>query len=289
VQRLAYILGDKGRLEQPEDLAGMERVAQHFYDREIDVLCINGGDGTGHVVLSAMAAVYGDRPLPKLAMLRGGTMNTVANSVGIKGRPSQLLARVVRMYHEGVPFALAERNLLCVDGRHYGFLFGNGLAANFLELYYKGSEPTPWKAAWVLFRVSLSALVQGRLIKRVIRPVRARVSVDDKRWPAESFITVSAGTVDELGLGFRTFYGAPSHPGHLHALGFACTAPQIVKVLPRVRRALPTNHPDIHDSLCRTLRIESDGPQTFHVDGDFHTGGQVVMVEVGPRVQLIVG
>lgn len=288
VQRLAYILGDHGRLDQPEDAAGMEAVARLFLEREIDVLCINGGDGTAHVVLSAFAAVYGERPLPMLALLRGGTMNTVSHGLGIRGTPSELLARVVEGYHQGEPFPIVERNLLCVDGRNYGFLFGNGLVSNFLEAYYEGSEPSPWKAARLVVQAVLSGLVKGRLMKRLLQPVEAEVTLDGRKWPARRYATIAAGTVNEIGLGFAPFYAAPRHPGWIHCLGFDCPAMAIVRELPRIRRGLPTRNPDIHDQLARTIRISASRPLAYQVDGDFHMGGQTLEITVGPRVRLVV-
>jgi diacylglycerol kinase (ATP) len=289
VQQLAYILGERGRLDEPASPEGMEKVAETFLDHEVDVLCINGGDGTGHVVLSAFARVYGDRPLPMVSLLRGGTMNTVASGLGVRGTPSDLLARVVRMYHEREPFALTERNLLCVDDRYYGFLFGNGIVSNFLEAYYAGTEPTPLKAALLLLRASLSALIQGSLARRLLRPVEARVSLDGVDWPAATYTAILAGTVDNIGLGFRPFYLAPSHPGWFHALGLACTPAGIVRIMPDVYRGLPTHNPDVHSRLAQTMRIEADRPMSYTVDGDFHGGGQVVQITVGPRIQLVTG
>ncbi len=288
VERLAYILGDRDRLAQPRDRAGMEDVARRFMERDIDVLCINGGDGTGHVVLSAFAAVYGQRPLPMLALLRGGTMNTVAHGLGIKGKPSELLDRVVSKYHEGKPFQLAERNLLCVDGRHYGFMFGNGFISNFLALYYEARDPSPASAMALLGRSLSSAMVGGSLVKRLLRPLEAQVSLDGETWPAVDYIALAAGTVDDLGFGFRPFWAAPDNPGKVHCLGFNCPPGAVVAELYRFYRGLPTKNPAIFDQLAHEMRIEANCPLDYMVDGDFHHGGQVLVLRAGPRVRFIV-
>ena len=65
----------------------------------IGLLAISGGDGTNHVTLSGFIDVYAGAALPQIALLRGGTMNTVANAIGVRrGRPEGLLARLVRAY-----------------------------------------------------------------------------------------------------------------------------------------------------------------------------------------------
>ncbi len=287
-RRLAYILGERGLLEQPTDLDALDRVALQLKDREIDVVAINGGDGTSHVVLSALVRAYGDAPLPQIALLRGGTMNTVARGLGISGSPQELLGRLTALYHRDEPMASVQRNLLRV-GDQAGFLFGNGVISNFLEAYYEGSEPTPARAAWLLTRAVASTLVQGKLVKRLSRPLRARVLLDGRELPDFPWIALAAGTVDDIGLGFRPFYKAPGHPGAMHAVGFGCTPGQLVPDLWNIYRARATRHPRIVDGLCRVMEIESldAQPLNFMIDGDFHRGGQRLEVRVGPRVQML--
>jgi len=286
-RRLAYVLGDEGRVDTPADLDSLREVAEQFLKQRIAVLAINGGDGTSHTVLSAFLGVYGDVPLPKVALLRGGTMNTVASGLGIRGRPEDLLGQLVMRYHAGEPLRSVSRDLLVVDGCRAGFLFGNGLVSNFLEAYYEGAEPSPTKAALLLARGILSVFVQGPLIQRLMRPVRCTVTVDGERWPEAEWTAVVAGTVDDIGLGFRPFHRAPEYPGHLQALGFACSAAQIVGLLPRIRLARPLRHPLVQDSLATHVVLEAEEPIAYMIDGDFHQGGQRVEIGLGPRVELV--
>jgi diacylglycerol kinase family enzyme len=254
------------------------------------MLAINGGDGTAHVVLTAFVQAYGSDPLPPVALLRGGTMNTVASGVGVHGTPAELLGALVARYHAGEPFAWVERNLLRVDGQQpqYGFLFGNGLISNFLDAYYEGAEPSPTKAAWILVRAIGSAMVGGQLIQRLMRPIELEVELEGATWPTGSYLTVGAGTVDDIGLGFRPFFEAPRHPGHLHAVGFACSAMGVVRELGRIRLARPTQAPDIYSAVTTRLRMKASAPIPYMIDGDFHSGLPVVEVTVGPRVRLLV-
>jgi hypothetical protein len=90
-------------------------------------------------------------------------MNTVAHGLGIRASAAEFLYYVVQRYHADLPMPTVRRTLLEVDGQQYGFLFGNGLIARFLEVYYEGGEPTPAKAVWLLLRASCSAAVGGKL------------------------------------------------------------------------------------------------------------------------------
>ncbi len=254
------------------------------------MLAINGGDGTAHVVLTAMVLAYGDAPLPAIALLRGGTMNTVASGIGVKGSPAALLGALVTRYHAGEQLGWVERNLLCVPGPvpQYGFLFGNGLIANFLEAYYEGSDPSPQKAAWILARAVASAMVGGALIRRLMRPIELEVDIDGAAWAPAAYLCVAAGTVDDIGLRFRPFYLAPTHPERVHAVGFACSPMALIGELGNIWLARPTSAPGIRSALAGRMVLRGNAPIPYMIDGDFHTGMQTLTVEVGPRVRLLV-
>jgi diacylglycerol kinase (ATP) len=288
-RQLGYILGEKGTFAQPTDLDALAATARMFRDHQIDVLCINGGDGTMHTALTAMVKAYDGKPLPRVALLRSGTMNTVAHGLGIRASAAEFLDYVVQRYHADAPMPTVRRNLLDVDGQQYGFLFGNGLIARFLEVYYEGGEPTPVKAVWLLIRASLSAAVGGKLIQRLTTPYVGSVEVGGQRWEPTRYLTVAAGTVDDIGVGFRPFWKAPRHPGSMHALGIATlNAMDVVRELPRIYRAKQVQHPDFLDEVCQELVLRSEEPISYMVDGDFHRGGQVLTVRIGPPVDFVV-
>lgn len=282
-RQLAYVLGEQGQLAAPHDFDALHRVAEHFKEREIDILAINGGDGTTHVALTAFLRVYGDEPLPRIALLRGGTMNTMASGMGIRGRPDQLLGELVQAFHSGDPMATIERNCLLVDDQA-GFLFGNGLLSNFLEVYYEGSEPSPLKAARLLAQAVFSTVVDGALSKRLRRRVRVQVTVDGTTWSPRDWLTVSVGTVDNMGLQFRPFPHVVGRPGHLEVIGVEASLGELARALPGIRLARPIHHPKIPNALARTVVLESEEPMTYMIDGDFHRGGQRLEIRVGPRI-----
>src|SRR6202142_4278133 len=173
--RLARTLGDYGVLREAGSIDELYRIAEDFRDVSIDVLAISGGDGTNHVTLTGFLDVYRGSTMPQVALLRGGTMNTVANSVGVRhGRPEGLLARLIRDYSQRAnePLLDVERPVMrispCDGGApKYGFLFGTGVMHGFLAEYYRCGEPTPLVAARTLAMTVGSALVGGNAIRRM--------------------------------------------------------------------------------------------------------------------------
>ena len=286
-KHLAYVLGEKGQLYSPRDLDALESVAQHFLEREVDVLAINGGDGTAHVVLSAFVHVYGKTPLPKIALLRGGTMNTVAAGLGIRGRPEALLGKLVDQYHAGEPLPVVERNLIMVED-HVGFLFGNGLVTRMLTVYYGGSEPSPWKAFRLLVRAVWSTIIGGAFIKRLVAPISMEVELDGRSLPHRQWLCLMAGTVEDIGMRFRPFTRVARHPGCLEVMGIACTVTRLLMLLPAMRRARLMEDPDVTMELGKRLVLRSADPIPYTIDGDSFPGNKELVIQVGPRVRLVV-
>lgn len=274
-----------------------------------DVLAINGGDGTVHVVLTALLNRLPLEQLPLVQVLPGGTMNTSSGSYGVRGRmlgvighsPETWLRALLAYERVGdVPVVLrsvirVESPGFQVDGRdvpaQFGFLFGNGLISNFLEAYYEGSEPTPAKALWILGRGILSSFIQGAAIRRLMKPASVRVIAPDgqgadQTWPPTAYLAVGAGTVDDIGFGFRAFFPCLDHPGRMHVLGVACSAFTFVTELPRIFLARAPRSPEILQHTLRSFRMTSEADMVYMIDGDFHRAGRELRVSATAPIRL---
>jgi len=291
VGQLGYVLGEKGDLQQPGDLDALDEVAARFHERGIDILCVNGGDGTIHKALTALKGVYGDAPLPQVALLPGGTMNIIANSVGARGKPADVLHHVVRAYHADQPLRTTPRSLLKITSEgldtQYGFLFGNGIIAGFLEAYYEGGQPTPAKAARVLAHGVMSTMVNGKYVKRLLKPFRGTLTLDGKDWPEKEWTAVAVGTVEQLGLGFSPFRHVIGNPGQMHVNGIGGSVIDLMWELPRTYRGAPLARPGNHDGACRELVLQSETSQSFMIDGDFHRGDREVTLAIADTIDFI--
>jgi diacylglycerol kinase (ATP) len=296
-RRLADALGDHGVVREARSRDELHRIAEDFKALSIDVLGISGGDGTNHVTITGFLDVYGARALPQLALLRGGTMNTVANSVGVRrGAPEGLLGRLIRAYAQQAvrPLANVERRVMRVGGEgvhHYGFTFGTGVVYGFLAEYYSGGDPSPLVAAKTLARGIGSTLIRGEMIKRMARPFRGSVRLEGgEEWPQRDYLAVAAGTIDHIGLNFRPFYRYGERDEAFHALGIHASPLQFVGELPRIWRAEAMRAGRTYEACERRMVVRSaDGTMNYMIDGDLHTAKGEVEVSVGPRVKIVVG
>jgi diacylglycerol kinase family enzyme len=292
-RRLAQTLGDHGVVREARSIDELHRIAEDFKKLEIDVLGISGGDGTNHVTITGFLDVYGGATLPSLAFLRGGTMNTVANSVGVgRGRPEGLLGRLIRAHAERAsrPLANVERYVMRI-GEHYGFLFGTGVVHGFLAEYYRYGNPSPLVAAKTLARGVGSTLVRGEMIRRMAKPFRGDVTLaDGTRWEERDFLAVAGGTIDQMGLGFRPFHRFDEKPEAFHLLGIYTSPLGFVRDMPRIWRAEPMREGKVVDATTGAATIRSaDGVMRYMIDGDLHETSGELKVSIGPRVKIVVG
>lgn len=290
-RRLRERLGGDGEVldaSTPEELA---RAVERFRSARIDLLGVSGGDGTIHQVLTAFARAYGTDPLPRLLLLRGGAMNTVARGNGVRAGPDDALRETLQRIRRGHPLRTVERDLLKVsaDGSEprYGFIFGTGVVVAFLEAYYGTGHPSPGTAALLLGRAMLSALVNGELARRLTRREPLRVSTDGDEWPDGSYLALVAGSTPDIGFGFRAFARCDEQPGFFHAVGVVGALPQLALAVPRLRRGKPWRRRLAQDEVARRLVVQGDRPR-FTVDGDLYAAERSVSIETGPGVEIVV-
>jgi hypothetical protein len=170
-----------------------------------------------------------------------------------------------------------------------GFLFGTGVVAGFLAEYYRAGNQTPLVAARTLALAIGSALVHGRAIRRMAAPFCGSVDLDEgQRWGQRSYLTVTAGTIADIGLGFKPFYRYGEQPSSFHILGVHASALSVVRELPRLRRGQAMRSGIAFDALShRAVVRSSQAPFSYMIDGDlYETSGELEVV-IGPRVKLV--
>lgn len=287
IDRLSFIVGDQGSCHATQSIPDLRDVAEDFARREVEVLGISGGDGTIHHTLSAFLDVYGDRPFPKVALLRGGTVNNVANAVGIKGDPESVLSRLILHYHEGRPLETTPVHCLKINDKS-GFLWGNGLISTFMQEYAKLGERGAPAVAALATRCFFSALFHTSYMLDLGKRFDAKVIVDGAEWPFQNYTLVNAGTVEPYGFGVKPFYRAREKPGHFHVFGLAMTPRQLLGALPNSMLSRPLHPEDYIDALAKEVIIECAEPITHMIDGEVYPDTDRIHLRCGPALQMVV-
>ncbi len=288
--RLAEITGDDGTVVATRDLTHMREVLRGFHNSKIDILCVCGGDGSFFHAVSEAVKIWGDDRLPLMLPLRAGTINNLSRTIGARRkRPESMLMHVMKDFRQGRTHQVTERELIKVNGEHYGYIVGCGLIVNFLRLYYSGDRPGPVRAFYLLIKLAASQVLGTTLIRGVVHPFEADITCDGERLPFRSFTMMLASTVAHIGLGVRPFYLSARKPGFFHLLAGPATTWQLLSKLPRFFRGFPSGLETLHDTIAARVRLEFASPQSFTINGELLGPVDALEIESGPRVSFICG
>jgi diacylglycerol kinase family enzyme len=295
---LQTILGDSGRVLSPRNLAELDEVAVALHDAPPAVIGVHGGDGTLHKVLTALGRAWGSDPLPPLAILCGGTMNVVASSLGIRERPATFLRTIVDASRAGRSLPMLRRRCLRVGqgpAGQLGFVFGNGLLANFLTEYYARGSYSAGSAVWLIVRTLFSAMVRGRLVRRVFRRFEGSVRVDGVALDKEVLIGIGAGAVREIGLGFKLNHRADDDPQRFSVVALHGAPLALIMDLTAVHGGRGVSPRRAFSTLASTLEIEprpqaeTETEMPYTIDGDLYLAKAPwpLRISVGPEVRVL--
>ncbi len=287
IERLAFIVGDKGSCHATQDVLDVRAIAEEFAARGIEILCISGGDGTIHHTISTFIHTYGERPLPKIALLRGGTVNNVATAIGLKGTPEEILSRLILQYHAQKDLHTEQVHCLCING-HYGFLFGNGFVSNFIREYIRMGQGGGSNIAILMTRLIVGSFFQTKYSLQMIHRFDAAVSIDGRPWPFKNYVMVSAGAVEAFGIGVEPFHRARERAGFFHVVAYAMTPRQICGEFWRVWRGKHMQSENRLDALAHELVIHFKEPMQYMIDGELYEPTNTVTVRSGPALTMVV-
>lgn len=178
--KLARLLPEPGASRETPSLQDLPSALEHlFFEHQLNVLVVNGGDGTIHHALNAAIAVVdraseqlGQRvPLPLFLFVNGGGMNMLARVFGTRGHPLRTLRRFLDRTR-GARFGTLHKRavpLLAVDtpegGSRYGYIFGSELVMNALTMYERFGQGYPGLARF-LYEVGAGWLLRTELWHR---------------------------------------------------------------------------------------------------------------------------
>ncbi len=188
-----------------------EEPLKRILDAGATQLVIIGGDGTAHLVDTALERIAPHINLPQ-AHINGGTMNVRRISSGLPNKtPEYFLERL--LMNQG-PVDTVERTLLRIeteDTVYVGFSYVTGLVGNVLDEYYNGWANAV-EVAWIVGKAGASHLTKWinplaqRYLHRVLRPVYLDATLNAMTYCGEQGALVVTSLDINLPLG----------PFHLH-------------------------------------------------------------------------
>jgi hypothetical protein len=268
-----------------------------FARQDIDLLLINGGDGTVQTVLTRLLERRPFERMPYLAVLARGMANTTAADIGLRGKGAAGLKRLLAAVRAGtLAHYVVERHVLRLEnlrdkGPQRGMMFGAGAIQDAIELCHREVYARGVKGHLGI-GVTLAGLLLGAVFKTrahgVLRGHDIAVSLDGGAEQRASRLLVLATTLDRLILGSRPFWNCAGAAIRYTSIKYP--AAQLLRSAPKVlygwrRRAL---RPEVYDSQGAgriAVRLDS----AFTVDGEVFepSPGQPLVITAADRVRFV--
>jgi len=279
------------RVELPEDVEQLRAACRRCAQSGVDVVGVIGGDGTASLVLSELWRAYEQRgqPLPRIAFLRGGTMNTIANSLGIARRSALQMVELllVALTGNGHTPRIGTRPTLRA-GERLGYLFGTGVWSGYLAESYRDGPPTRTTNAKVLGRVFASAAVGGETYRRVAPNTRLSARFEGGEWAPYNYLSIAAGTVADAGFGFRPFHRALQTQAAFQILAIKGGALELLLDMPRIWLGGAFREQTAHNTVTRWAELTADTDNLMYsVDGDVLVTSHPLRLELGPIFEYL--
>lgn len=327
VARFEKILGRRGRVIETPSVDAIIPALRRFADEGRRYWVADGGDGALHWMINEAARHWGPERAREMAVYLptgGGSVDFVANFLGLDGGPQDVVARLARRVGEGHEPQVLDVPSLMLHGeeRSYGDThaefrrlgFGNALAgygANFYGPLYEGSGDhgpsriarlmaTAFGAAAVtsVLRGPLDALQPGMVRKAAhdfLRPLRAEVRIDGTALRGDDGAVVLAHTAlncSSLPLNLagilRVFPQAGNGKMHIHAGDVSYG--QMARAWPGLMTGRSVNHllPRGYDGPARTLEVDCLPGEEMSpvIDGEVHYRVVKLTVTLGPVFRM---
>jgi diacylglycerol kinase family enzyme len=259
--------------------------------RGSDLVILSGGDGSFMAGVTALERAFGKGArLPRIALLPGGTVATIARNWGFAGNPEAHLADLLERRGE---LQTTQRPSLRVTSKlgsdqteRIGFIFGTGLVAKFFEVYYAEGAGGYAGSARIFARVFAGSFVGTAYARRVLDPLPCSLEVDGRRLDPEAWSLVCAAVVRDLGLRMRVTYRAGEDLRRPHLVASPLPPHKLGPRAPLVLAGKRIGGRGHFDDLIGELTVRFPGEGPFVLDGDM-LRAEEVCVTAGPPLEVV--
>ena len=319
--RLQAILGDVGEVRSTDSVDSIKPVLREFLRKRARYWVADGGDGALHWMLKlGMEVLQEDEfanqslTLPTTLPTKGGTIDFVANNVGIQGTAETILTMLRDNVARGVRIQETEVDSMVIDGirvdadgndvefRTYGFASAaGGIGQRFFAKYYQDEDPSPRTIVKVIANtiasmpVALSPLrhlpfaAQAASYARdMFEPTHCQLTLDGMVLPGDAFTGVHVASMSINFGKLLRFFGKADEPGMMNAIVGSPSPWAIARNLPRMARGAEMRGKDLLDRPCREMKMAATGTQLLApiIDGEYYRDVRSMTFRLGPRVRI---
>jgi hypothetical protein len=280
----AWVLTTKSKDEIP--------IALKEFNKEIKILAISGGDGTISSVLSSYINLFGDRDMPIIVPLKGGTINMIADDAGLSGNQITTCRELLRYIKSENELPTIERGLIrIIDKRYnydnYAFTWIDGFLYKFIK-WYRREGANAGIALKLILKSGIMSLTSTK--DDLFKEAESKVYLDDKKLPYDSHLFMAAGSIKRLVFGFRIFR-EEAEAGEEFSV-FYMRLPFFRKAVLQLPRFLYMGvksdaSGNFFNQSTRSAKIE--GNRGYVIDGEVYDSDEPIDIrlEAGPKVKLL--
>jgi hypothetical protein len=271
---------------------------RRFAHLDVDILAVNGGDGTTAQVFSELLEQRPFARLPSVILLPGGTTNMNVGDVGLRGKLIRAVRRMTNWAAQGLdgverltrPILRAEG---AVDGRiACGMFFGAGTIIRGIEYCHNTVH-----SMGIIDELG-PGVVTLRTIWGIARkepyfsdPTPIRVEFDSAAdTQTRQVVLLLISSLERLFLGLRPYWGVENAP--LHCTWVQRPTRHVVRAFPSVLRGRPNRHAGQENGYfshnAGEIRLWIDG--AFTLDGEIYHASRAhgpVTVSNGGELEFI--
>ncbi len=275
------------------DPEGISAALSDFSRNGVELLVINGGDGTVQAALTILGnkKIF-DQP-PLLSLLCAGTTSMLPRDVGVAGHPATALRRILQWSKStNQDLVIQTRSILRVQtGTEalFGMFFGAGAICQGIRLFHSKDNPMGRRGQLMpmltMARLFLAILFNNQ---EQVTPFINSAGINGGEAEKRADLLVLVSTLDRLFLGMRPYWGTEEGP--LRYTAVSTNPKKLLSTLfslfgsGRNRHAIPENGYLSHNVTAVRLDMEGD----FTLDGELYTAGAgpVTVSSAGPALFL---
>jgi diacylglycerol kinase family enzyme len=320
VDALRSIVGNLGEVHETPDVDSIKPILREFLRKRARYWVADGGDGALHwmvrnglEILEEEEFAKSGATLPLTLPTRGGTIDFVANNVGLEGDAEDILGSLRGAVEAGRSIEEVEVDAMLIEGveatdegdqpfRTYGFASAaGGIGQRFFTKYYEEPDPNPSTIVKVIANTVASipiALSPLRMLpgtqhlrdyaSHMFRPTTAQITMDGMVLPFDRCTGIHIASMSiNLGNVFR-FFSKADQPGLMHALVGSPSPVAMFLNIPRMHLGMELRDNNLVDRACREMTMEATGKELLDpvIDGELYRNLRKVTFKIGPRVRI---
>ncbi len=202
----------------------VQKVLSDFARDGVELIVVNGGDGTVQAVLTVLGREKLFTKPPLLALLCAGTTSMLPRDVGVAGSPAVALQRILEWSRAAnQELVVSSRPILHIQRQDkeplFGMFFGAGAICAGIRIFHSKDNPMGWRGqlmpALTMLRLLLAILFKNH---DKLPPLTYKIGFDGHPAEERADLLLFVSSLERLFMGMRPYWGEEDAPLYFTAI-----------------------------------------------------------------------